>query len=123
MCLAIPARVIALTGPDQAVVDLGGIRKPVNTALVPDAAVGDYLIVHVGHAIGRIELRHDGKAETGGVTISAPDLAFSQYGLQPDDLVFFRPTQSESVLQQFGDIAVVEGDRVVAMWPVFPARA
>ena len=43
--------------------------------------------------------------------------------LQPDDLVFFRPTQSEAVLQQFGDIAVVEGGRVVAMWPVFPARA
>jgi len=55
MCLAIPARVIALTGPDQAVVDLGGIRKAVSTALVPDAAVGDYLIVHVGHAIGRID--------------------------------------------------------------------
>jgi hydrogenase expression/formation protein HypC len=47
--------VIALTGPDQAVVDLGGIRKPVNTALVPDAAVGDYLVIHVGHAIGRID--------------------------------------------------------------------
>ena len=44
-------------------------------------------------------------------------------GLQPDDLVFFRPTQSEAVLQQFGDMAVVEGERVVAMWPVFPARA
>lgn len=44
-------------------------------------------------------------------------------GLQPDDLVFFRPTQSEAVLQQFGDIAVVEGEQVVAMWPVLPARA
>ena len=50
-------------------------------------------------------------------------LGSGRQGLQPDDLVFFRPTQSESVLQQFGDIAVVEGDRVVAMWPVFPARA
>ncbi len=49
-------------------------------------------------------------------------LGSGKQGLQPDDLVFFRPTQSEAVLQQFGDIAVVEGDRVVAMWPVFPAR-
>jgi len=49
-------------------------------------------------------------------------LGSGRQGLQPDDLVFFRPTQSEAVLQQFGDIAVVEGDRVVAMWPVFPAR-
>ncbi len=49
-------------------------------------------------------------------------LGSGRQGLQPDDLVFFRPTQSEAVLQQFGDIAVVEGDRVVAMWPTFPAR-
>lgn len=50
-------------------------------------------------------------------------LGSGRQGLQPDDFVFFRPTQSEAVLQQFGDIAVVEGGRVVAMWPVFPARA
>ena len=49
-------------------------------------------------------------------------LGSGRQGLRADDLVFFRPTQSEAVLQQFGDIAVVEGDRVVAMWPVFPAR-
>ena len=49
-------------------------------------------------------------------------LGSGRQGLRPDELIFFRPTQSEAVLQQFGDIAVVEGDRVVAMWPVFPAR-
>ncbi len=36
-------------------VDLGGIRKPVSIALVPEAEVGDYVIVHVGHAIGLID--------------------------------------------------------------------
>ena len=35
--------------------ELGGIRKSISIALVPDAAVGDYVIVHVGHAIGRID--------------------------------------------------------------------
>ena len=40
---------------DQALVDLAGVRKPVSLALVPDAAVGDYVIVHVGHAIGRLD--------------------------------------------------------------------
>jgi D-serine deaminase-like pyridoxal phosphate-dependent protein len=50
-------------------------------------------------------------------------LGSGRQALQPDELVFFRPTQSEAVLQQFGDIAVVEGDRVTAWWPVFPARA
>ncbi|MBA4178406.1 MAG: hydrogenase formation protein HypC, partial [Leptothrix sp. (in: Bacteria)] len=36
MCLAIPALLIEMIGADQAVVDLGGIRKQVSTALVPD---------------------------------------------------------------------------------------
>ncbi|MFZ4550410.1 MAG: alanine racemase [Aquabacterium sp.] len=44
-------------------------------------------------------------------------------GLQPDDFVFFRPTQSEAVLQQFGDIAVLEQGRLSTRWPAFPAMA
>ena len=55
MCLAIPARLVEKRDHDQAVVDLGGIRKPVSIALVPEAEVGDYVIVHVGHAIGVID--------------------------------------------------------------------
>jgi hydrogenase expression/formation protein HypC len=55
MCLALPARVISVLGPEEAVVDLGGVRKTVSIMLVPDAAPGDYVIVHVGHAIGRID--------------------------------------------------------------------
>jgi len=37
------------------VVDLGGVRKTISMALVPEAVPGDYLIVHVGHAIGCID--------------------------------------------------------------------
>jgi len=55
MCLALPARVLSLDAADQAVVELGGVRKSVNVALVPEAQVGDYVIVHVGHAIGVID--------------------------------------------------------------------
>ncbi|MBI5718054.1 MAG: HypC/HybG/HupF family hydrogenase formation chaperone [Burkholderiales bacterium] len=55
MCLALPARVTALLEGEQAQIDLGGVRKTVSIALVPDAAVGDYVIVHVGHAIGRLD--------------------------------------------------------------------
>jgi len=54
MCLALPALVVALEGMD-AVVDLGGVRKGISVALVPQAQVGDYVIVHVGHAIGMID--------------------------------------------------------------------
>lgn len=55
MCLAIPARLVELRPGDQAVVDLGGIRKDISIALVADVQVGDYVIVHVGHAIGTID--------------------------------------------------------------------
>jgi hydrogenase expression/formation protein HypC len=55
MCLALPARVVALADADQAVVDLGGIRKSISVALTPGVAVGDYVIVHVGHAIGVVD--------------------------------------------------------------------
>lgn len=55
MCLALPARIIALHGDDTALVDLGGVRQTVNVALVPEAGVGDYVIVHVGHAIGQLD--------------------------------------------------------------------
>jgi hydrogenase expression/formation protein HypC len=54
MCLALPARVVALEGED-ATVDLGGVRKRVNISLVPEARVGDHVIVHVGHAIGLVD--------------------------------------------------------------------
>lgn len=55
MCLALPALVVALLDADQAQIDLGGVKKTVSIALVPEARVGDYVIVHVGHAIGLID--------------------------------------------------------------------
>ena len=55
MCLALPARLVQLKGDDLAIVDLGGVRKEVCVALVPQAREGDYVIVHVGHAIGMID--------------------------------------------------------------------
>jgi len=55
MCLALPARIVALLGGDEATVDLGGVRKRINVALTPDVAIDDYVIVHVGHAIGLLD--------------------------------------------------------------------
>ena len=55
MCLALPARIVALAAADQALVDLGGVRKSISVALTPGVAVGDYVIVHVGHAIGVVD--------------------------------------------------------------------
>jgi hydrogenase expression/formation protein HypC len=56
MCLALPALVIALQDDEpMATVDLGGVRKQVSIELTPEARVGDYVIVHVGHAIGVLD--------------------------------------------------------------------
>ena len=55
MCLAIPARIEELTAGDNAVVDLGGVRKEISLALVDDANVGDYVIVHVGYALQKLD--------------------------------------------------------------------
>ncbi len=55
MCLALPARIVALQDGDNAIVELGGVRKSVSVALTPEAKVGDYVIVHVGHAIGLLD--------------------------------------------------------------------
>ena len=54
MCLALPARIVVLDG-DAATIDLGGVRQTVSVALTPGVAVGDYVIVHVGHAIGVVD--------------------------------------------------------------------
>lgn len=56
MCLALPALIVELQDSDNAVVELGGVRKTISIALVPEARIGDYVIVHVGHAIGLLDV-------------------------------------------------------------------
>ncbi|MCK9200071.1 MAG: HypC/HybG/HupF family hydrogenase formation chaperone [Gallionella sp.] len=55
MCLAIPARVVAIFSGENAVVDIGGVRKEVSLALLDDVSLGDYVIVHVGFALNKLD--------------------------------------------------------------------
>ena len=58
MCLGIPGRIIETRvdrGVTMATVDFGGVTKDVCLAYLPDAAVGDYAIVHAGFAISRLD--------------------------------------------------------------------
>ncbi len=55
MCLAIPARVEELIDGNSAIVNLGGVRKDISLALLDDVAVGDYVIVHVGFALQKLD--------------------------------------------------------------------
>lgn len=55
MCLAIPVRVAQLISEDRAMVDLGGVRKEISLVLVEDVKPGDYVIVHVGFALQKLD--------------------------------------------------------------------
>jgi hydrogenase expression/formation protein HypC len=55
MCLAIPVRVVELRDDATALVDLDGIRKEISLALVDGVKVGDYVILHVGYALSRLD--------------------------------------------------------------------
>ncbi len=58
MCLAIPVKVIEVGGaaaPDWALVDLGGVKKEISLALLDAVQVGDYVILHVGYALSKLD--------------------------------------------------------------------
>jgi hydrogenase expression/formation protein HypC len=55
MCLAVPVRVEALLSQQMARVTLGGVSKVVSIALVDDVRVGDYVLLHVGYALTRLD--------------------------------------------------------------------
>lgn len=54
MCLAIPARIISIED-DKATVDFGGVTRVISLALLPDTQVGDYVLVHTGYAIQKVD--------------------------------------------------------------------
>jgi hydrogenase expression/formation protein HypC len=59
MCLAVPGKIESIAGEDPLFrigkVNFGGIVKQINLAYVPEASVGDYVLVHVGFAISVVE--------------------------------------------------------------------
>jgi len=59
MCLAVPGKITSISGEDPFLrmgkIDFGGILKEASLAYVPEAQVGDYVIVHVGFAISRLD--------------------------------------------------------------------
>ena len=55
MCLALPVKVVEVGTGDVAVVDLGGVRKEISLALLDGVQVGDYVILHVGYALSKLD--------------------------------------------------------------------
>jgi len=55
MCLAIPVRIETLLDDQQALVELGGVKTSISIALVEDIQPGDYVILHVGYALSKLD--------------------------------------------------------------------
>ena len=55
MCLAVPVRVERLLDNEMAVVEMDGLRKEISLALVDGVREGDYVILHVGYALTRLD--------------------------------------------------------------------
>ncbi len=59
MCLAVPGKIVSISGEDPLErtgrIDFGGILKEASLAYVPEARIGDYVIVHVGFALSRVD--------------------------------------------------------------------
>ena len=54
MCWSIPGRIVDINGKTSTV-DVSGIKKEANLDLVPDAAIGDYVLIHAGYAIQKVD--------------------------------------------------------------------
>jgi hydrogenase expression/formation protein HypC len=54
MCLAVPLKLIQVDG-EHGLVEIGGVRTKVNLSFVEDAQLGDYVVVHTGFAITRMD--------------------------------------------------------------------
>jgi hydrogenase expression/formation protein HypC len=59
MCLAVPGKLVSVKGDDPAFrtgcVDFSGVKRTVNLAFTPDAEPGDFVLVHVGFALTRVD--------------------------------------------------------------------
>ena len=78
MCLAVPSKVLSIDERRMAEVDVMGIRRSCSLRLTPDVQVGDYVLVHAGFAIQRIEEQE--ASETLSLLMEMP-------GLLDDELV------------------------------------
>ncbi len=57
MCLAIPGKIVEIVDEENQIakVEVGGVRRNVNTGLLDDTRVGDYVLIHVGFAMSKVD--------------------------------------------------------------------
>ncbi len=89
MCLAVPAQILSFEDNHQALVEFGGVRRVISVQLLPQAQVGDYVLVHTGFAISIVD------PEEARITL---DLLRQMGDLDPlaPDALRPKPVQSQS---------------------------
>lgn len=55
MCLAVPVQIIELLENEHALVELNGLKTTINVSLVEDLSIGDFVILHVGYALSKLD--------------------------------------------------------------------
>ena len=55
MCVAMPMRVLEILSGGEGIAEVGGVRRKVSFMLLDDVGVGDYVMVHAGFAIGKVD--------------------------------------------------------------------
>ena len=55
MCVAVPGEIVSLEPDGTALVDFGGTRRTASVALLEEVAVGDFVVVHAGFALHRVD--------------------------------------------------------------------
>jgi hydrogenase expression/formation protein HypC len=61
MCLAVPVEIVEILDGERALASAGGVLREISTALVEDLQVGDFVILHVGYALSRLDEEEAGK--------------------------------------------------------------
>ncbi len=84
MCLAVPARILSIEGV-QAEVEFGPVRRVISVQLLPEAKVGDYVLVHTGFAISIID------PEEAKLTLELLEQMGDLDPLDPDEMRPVRP--------------------------------
>ena len=57
MCIAVPSKITEIIDADTGIVDIVGVKKKISLTLLEDPYIGEYVIVHAGFAIARIDIK------------------------------------------------------------------
>ncbi len=89
MCLAVPARILSIDGP-LAEVEFGSVRRTISVQLLPQAKVGDYVLVHTGFAISIVD------PEEARITLELLEQMGDLEPLDPEEMRPVRPGKPSS---------------------------